>query len=299
MENQKNTPTQWISTLLLFVFGTFMLFLPSCKPIDPLPTVNKTSIVTPTSFGRANQKLGCLDISGKSITISVWDSGTVDGDIVSVYVNGSLVIDEVTMGGAANKTTVDVTLDYAGFNDIKLFAHNMGSVGENTAAMTITDDSGPKNFSINSNLTTNGYFDVVVSGSGVSCGASSTPTTTPTPTNNNASLFGDWVKNNSNGRTISISNTTAILKAYGSPSSGLLKIGDDIIRNISPKGTNKWSCNIVYTSIKNGAEVGLLWSTDGTITLSTDGRSITVGATTPNNGASSSGMYTETIFTKK
>ena len=294
MENQKNTPTQWISTLLLFVFGTFMLFLPSCKPIDPLPTVNKTSIVTPTSFGRANQKLGCLDISGKSITISVWDSGTVDGDIVSVYVNGSLVIDEVTMGGAANKTTVDVTLDYAGFNDIKLFAHNMGSVGENTAAMTITDDSGPKNFSINSNLTTNGYFDVVVSGSGVSCGTSSTPTTTPTPTptNNNASLFGDWVK--SNGRTMSISNTTAILKAYGSVSPGLLKVGDQIIRNISPKGTNKWSCNTVYTRVENRVEVELIWSNDGTITLSTDGRSITIGSTAP-----ISGVYSENIYTKK
>ena len=171
MKNQKTPPTQWISTLLLLMFGSLMLFLPSCKPKDPLPTVNKTSIVTPTSFGRTNQKLGCLDISGRNITISVWDNGTVDGDIVSVYVNGSRVIDEVTMGGPTDKTTVDVTLDYAGFNDIKLFAHNMGSVGENTAAMTIKDDAGTKSFSINSNLNTNGYFDVVVSGSGVSCGS--------------------------------------------------------------------------------------------------------------------------------
>lgn len=177
MKNLKNQSNLFKSTSLL-ALSLIMSCMFSCNKEETTPTptssgpVNKESNVTASSFGRTNKKLGCLDISGKSITIAVWDNETVDGDIVSVYVNNKRVINEVEMGGPSAKTSVTVDLDYAGFNDIKLYAHNLGQYRPNTAAMSIKDANGTKNFTIESDLETNGYFDLVVGGSGVTCGSS-------------------------------------------------------------------------------------------------------------------------------
>ncbi len=46
------------------------------------------SIVPPSFGGRTNNVLGTVNLASKKVTISVWDHGSIDGDIVSIYVNG-------------------------------------------------------------------------------------------------------------------------------------------------------------------------------------------------------------------
>ncbi|MDX1902639.1 MAG: hypothetical protein SFU27_00660 [Thermonemataceae bacterium] len=157
-----------INFLKVALFAAFALLsvLSSCKKEEePKPTVNTTSIAPASSNGRDNINLGCVSISNRNVTISVWDNGAIDGDIVSVYVNGKLVIDEVEMDGPSNKYSVDVALDYEGFNYVLLYAHNEGTYSPNTASLSIDDGVSPRTFELSSDLNTNGYVDLLVNGS--------------------------------------------------------------------------------------------------------------------------------------
>lgn len=123
---------------------------------------NDTSIVPPTSFGRDNEILGTVYLSNREVTISVWDHGRIDGDIVSIYVNGNLVIDERTLRGPSDKIDISTTLDHNGFNYILLYAHNEGDISPNTAAIGIDDGETFEEFSLESNLYTNGTVNLVI-----------------------------------------------------------------------------------------------------------------------------------------
>ena len=85
---------------------------------------NNSSNVPSEFLGRATDIQDEIALSSRNVSISVWDHGTIDGDIVSVYVNGRKVVDEVTLDGPDNKFVVNTTLDFNGYNYILLHAHN-------------------------------------------------------------------------------------------------------------------------------------------------------------------------------
>ncbi len=150
------------SILKLGFFMLLALSLNSCSEDDEKVERNDSSIIPATSFDRANQVLGTVYLGSRDITISAWDHGTVDGDIVSIYVNGRLVIDEQTLGGPDDKIQVSTTLEYNGYNYILLYAHNEGSISPNTASISINDGTIDEEFTLESNLYTNGAVDLVV-----------------------------------------------------------------------------------------------------------------------------------------
>lgn len=129
--------------------------------------------IAPASYGgRANVVQGCVDTQSRVVRIFLWDHGQIDGDIVSLIVNGRVVVEEVTIDGPSNRGYVDVTLQNVGYNYILLWAHNLGDIPPNTAAIEIQSDQGSREFIMEANLETNGVFDVVVEGSGVTCQSS-------------------------------------------------------------------------------------------------------------------------------
>lgn len=145
-----------------FIYLLFILplFFTSCSDDDD--PKNETSII-PSSFqGRSNEILGHIDLLSKNITISVWDHGKIDGDIISIYVNGDVVIAQKTLDGPGNKFVVDVTLKHRGYNYMLLYAHNEGSISPNTCAVSINDGSNTREFILEANLDTNGTVDLYV-----------------------------------------------------------------------------------------------------------------------------------------
>ncbi len=173
MEKMFNSILRTRRFVMLIFLSMNVFFLHSCELLDVKPDapVNKNPITPSSLLGRINKKLGCIDLDSRTITISVWDNGTIDGDIVSVYVNGNRVINQVEMDGPRNPFSVDVTLENNGFNYILLYAHNEGSIPPNTASMSIDDGINKKTFVLSSDLRANGYLDLVVGGSkySVSC----------------------------------------------------------------------------------------------------------------------------------
>lgn len=145
--------------LTFLLFATISLF--NCSKEEETER-NDSSIIPSSSLGRDNQVLGNVFLSNKDITISVWDHGTVDGDIVSIYLNGELLINERTLDGPSDKIEVSTTLDYNGYNYILLYAHNEGSLSPNTAAIRIDDGVSTEDFTLESNLSTNGAVDLII-----------------------------------------------------------------------------------------------------------------------------------------
>ncbi|MFX0556106.1 hypothetical protein ACOCEA_04880 [Maribacter sp. CXY002] len=146
-----------IRSVIVFSF----LLITSCSNDDG-PTRNEISIVPDTFLDRENEILGTIELNSRDVTISVWDHGTIDGDIVSIYVNDEIVIAERELDGPGNKFTVSTTLEYEGYNYVLLYAHNEGSISPNTASMSIDDGISTREFILEANLLTNGAVDLVV-----------------------------------------------------------------------------------------------------------------------------------------
>jgi hypothetical protein len=136
-----------------------------CSEEEDVIAVNKTSIAPTTTLGRPNQKGGCTEITSREVTIEVWDSGTIDGDVISLIANGTTILNEFTLQGPSNKKVIKYSFANNGFNYLLLYAHNEGSIPPNTAALSINGTP----VTLSANLTTNQYRDIVVAGFGVEC----------------------------------------------------------------------------------------------------------------------------------
>lgn len=134
--------------------------LVSCLP-DEKPR-NEVSIIPESFMGRDNLDLGTVNINNTKVTISVWDHGQIDGDIVSIYVNGELFVDEEVLDGFNRPITFTTDLEFSGYNYVLLYAHNEGSVPPNTCTISIDDGEVFEKFVLSSNLSTNGAVNIVV-----------------------------------------------------------------------------------------------------------------------------------------
>ena len=76
--------------------------------------------------------------SSDSLQISLYDNGEVDGDIVSVVMNGKLIIEKERLSTKAVKKTI-----YAGPGtdniELVMYAENLGSIAPNTGLLVVHD----------------------------------------------------------------------------------------------------------------------------------------------------------------
>lgn len=79
-----------------------------------------------------------LEIQSDSIRVSLYDNGEIDGDTVTVFLNGKpvLVHQELTARALNIYLTLDNSKDV---NEVSLFAENLGKIPPNTALMVVTD----------------------------------------------------------------------------------------------------------------------------------------------------------------
>ena len=103
---------------------------------------------------------GTIYVDTKYVTFYVWDSEEVDGDIISLIVNGDVILDNYTL--TATEKAISVTLDNTGYNYVILYAHNVGSLPPNTCALDIEDDGGRQSIILSADLSTNGAYNIYV-----------------------------------------------------------------------------------------------------------------------------------------
>jgi hypothetical protein len=79
-----------------------------------------------------------IDVASDSVRLSFYDNAEIDGDSISVFVNGALVIAHQELSERAFNVYVklDSTKD---INEVSMFAENLGKYPPNTALMVISD----------------------------------------------------------------------------------------------------------------------------------------------------------------
>lgn len=110
-------------------------------------------------INRQIEVAGALEIKSKTIKIIVWDNQSVDGDIISVYLNGEPIVQELTL--AKEPKVYEATLSKE-VNMLTLYAHNLGKSPPNTAAITIDDGVMQQTKILSSNMQKSEALQLVV-----------------------------------------------------------------------------------------------------------------------------------------
>ena len=119
-------------------------------------TVDSPNI--PSTFnGRPVDTQGTVYVNSKDVTFYVWDSEVIDGDRISLIVNGDTIL---SLTGT--KRAIPHKLDNKGYNYVLLYAHNVGSIQPNTAALSIDDGDQEQVLVLSADLDTNGAYSIFV-----------------------------------------------------------------------------------------------------------------------------------------
>lgn len=79
-----------------------------------------------------------LELENSSIRLEIYDNGEIDGDMISLYLNNKLVLPKVTLTHKAVRLTIDLDPSLP-FNELSMFAENLGTKPPNTAALIVYD----------------------------------------------------------------------------------------------------------------------------------------------------------------
>ncbi len=116
------------------------------KIAAPPPVAKKPllkEVIPATTAGRKNNESSHIIIHQKKITLSVYDNGEVDGDSVSIYYNGRLLMSHMRL--SQKPIVVNVDLDEnTTLHSFVLFAENLGTVPPNTALVIFNDAKGKR-----------------------------------------------------------------------------------------------------------------------------------------------------------
>lgn len=95
-----------------------------------------------------------LEVDSDSVRLSFYDNGDIDGDSISVFVNGQMILTHQELASKAFNVYlhIDSTRDV---NEISMFAENLGRIPPNTALMVLTDGKHRYEVFMSSSLTEN------------------------------------------------------------------------------------------------------------------------------------------------
>ena len=81
----------------------------------------------------------------RTINIKVYDNGIIDDDTVSIYFNNKLLVDKKRLSEKAIEFNIQLE-DRADYQEITMYAENLGSIPPNTALMVVT--AGDKRYEL-------------------------------------------------------------------------------------------------------------------------------------------------------
>jgi len=110
---------------------------------------------------RSAQVIKTIDVTGPSIKIEIYDNGQVDGDTVSIFMNGILLIPAKMLTAKPITINIDVN-DKEDVYDIVMFAESMGTIPPNTALMVVTTATNRYEINITSTEQTSGSIRLKV-----------------------------------------------------------------------------------------------------------------------------------------
>jgi len=128
---------------------------PAVVAKTPTTTITNPATSTVIPYAQRGEKLlQTMTVNADSLTLSFYDNGVVDGDMISVYVNGVNVIDNAKLTASATKKTISVNA-VDGEIKLVLVAETLGSIPPNTGLLIIQDGDNRYNVHFSADLQTN------------------------------------------------------------------------------------------------------------------------------------------------
>ena len=117
------------------------------NPAPPPAPIQTDKQVVKKLAERRKTEFSHITVDVKSIKLSVYDNGVVDGDTVSIFYNGRMLVGKKRI--SAEPLVLNLELDEnAGRHEITMFAENLGSIPPNTALIVVT--AGDKRYELHS-----------------------------------------------------------------------------------------------------------------------------------------------------
>jgi hypothetical protein len=109
------------------------------KPVQNLPVVSGPVISSEALAKRKIETIRSVDIKSDSIVLTLYDNGEVDGDIVSVILNGKIIMSNQRLSTIALTKTIYITPDLGDSLQLIMYAENLGTIAPNTGLLIIKD----------------------------------------------------------------------------------------------------------------------------------------------------------------
>jgi hypothetical protein len=113
-----------------------------------LPDIEKPSIVTSPAAGfksRRKDIIKTIPIKHETFKIAFYDNGDIDGDSISVFYNGRVILSHQRLSDKPISLELELD-DESGENIVTMYAENLGTIPPNTALMIVTD--GDKRYEV-------------------------------------------------------------------------------------------------------------------------------------------------------
>ncbi|MEO7924348.1 MAG: hypothetical protein ABIR30_11780 [Chitinophagaceae bacterium] len=117
------------------------------------PEVDVTSKVAVIS-GRKSEFTQVVNFKSDSLVLSLYDNGEIDGDTVSVFLNGEVLMAHQGLKASAIKKTIYITPGNEDFS-LVLFAENLGKYPPNTGLLVVRDGEDIYNLRFSSDFQKN------------------------------------------------------------------------------------------------------------------------------------------------
>ena len=102
-------------------------------------------------------RLKTIEIDSASFTVNLYDNGEIDGDSISLFFNGKLILSQKRLTDKAISLKLKVDKDRE-VNELIMFAENLGSIPPNTALMLVNDGENRYEVRISSDLQKSGVI---------------------------------------------------------------------------------------------------------------------------------------------
>ncbi len=141
---------------------------PEVKAVPKIETPPVAKTITPSvkpkqnaNFEKRNNNLiKTIAIENETFTVDLYDNGDIDGDTISLFFNGRLLLSNKRLSDKPLSLTLN-TDDNQNVNELVMYAENLGSIPPNTALMIVTDGNNRYEVRLTSDLEKSGVIRFV------------------------------------------------------------------------------------------------------------------------------------------
>lgn len=132
------------------------------KETEPLVKPAGTDLATartgaPEYEKRNSDLIKSIEIDNASFTVFLYDNGEIDGDSISLFFNGKLLLSKKRLSEKALQLKLEVD-SKRDVNELIMYAENLGTIPPNTALMVVNDGDNRYEVRISSDLQKSGVI---------------------------------------------------------------------------------------------------------------------------------------------